>query len=142
MMQRLFSADVKEILALKRKERFTDGWTENMMYASFDSGNYHVFGVKEGNKIIGIISFTFCTDYADILEVLVDSNYRNRGLGLSLVEFMQDFIKKQGVSKIFLEVRASNVPAINLYKKAGFSEISQRKKYYEDGEDAIILAKE
>ena len=43
---------------------------------------------------------------------------------------------------MFLEVRSSNTPAINLYKKAGFTNLSVRKKYYDDGEDAVVMAKE
>ena len=56
---------------------------------------------------------------------------------------IQKFIKDYpNLKKIFLEVRKSNIPAINAYKKAGFNQISVRKKYYSDGEDALILIKE
>ena len=40
-----------------------------------------------------------------------------------------------------LEVRASNEPAISLYKSFGFSEVGVRKKYYENTEDALLLTK-
>ena len=38
-----------------------------------------------------------------------------------------------------LEVRVSNAPAIGLYKKFGFAEAGVRPKYYENGEDALIM---
>jgi cellulose biosynthesis protein BcsQ len=51
-------------------------------------------------------------------------------------------LKNQGIEKIFLEVRKSNIPAKSLYEKIGYKEISVRKKYYSDGEDAVVMAKE
>ena len=40
----------------------------------------------------------------------------------------------------FLEVRAGNIPAISLYKKTGFTQVSVRKKYYQDNqEDALLM---
>jgi ribosomal-protein-alanine N-acetyltransferase len=42
---------------------------------------------------------------------------------------------------LILEVRVSNSPAQNLYKKLGFFELQRRKAYYPDGEDAIVMAK-
>ena len=39
-----------------------------------------------------------------------------------------------------LEVRESNVPAIELYKKYGFSSLGTRKGYYQDNnENALIM---
>ena len=142
MIFTLFPKDIKEILRFKRQERFTDGWNENMMQASFDSGNYFMFGIKDGEKLIALISLTLSVDFADILEVLVDSKFRRQGYSTRLIAHALKFIKSNNVNKVFLEVRKNNVPAINSYKKSGFKEISIRKKYYDNGEDAIIMAKE
>jgi ribosomal-protein-alanine N-acetyltransferase len=49
-----------------------------------------------------------------------------------------------GCKKIFLEVRVSNSPAIELYNKTGFKRVSIRKNYYRlpDGrEDALVMSK-
>ena len=42
---------------------------------------------------------------------------------------------------VFLEVKRSNFPAINLYLHFGFEEIDIREEYYSDGEDAVIMVK-
>ena len=39
----------------------------------------------------------------------------------------------------FLEVRVSNAPAISLYKKFGYEPYGIRARYYEDGEDALVM---
>ena len=43
---------------------------------------------------------------------------------------------------LFLEVRESNMPAINLYQKYGFTQVGKRPKYYRDGETALVMKKE
>ena len=51
-------------------------------------------------------------------------------------------IKSAECENITLEVRVSNVVAINLYKSVGFNIVATRKKYYENGEDAYLMLKE
>ena len=52
---------------------------------------------------------------------------------------MRQLKKDYGVDEIFLEVRPTNSSAIKLYEKLGFENISVRKKYYSDGEDAMVF---
>ena len=50
---------------------------------------------------------------------------------------------RQGASSVYLEVRPSNLPAIELYQKLGFNEIGRRPKYYTDSkEDAVVMMKD
>ena len=66
--------------------------------------------------------------------------HQHQGYGEKLLYHVMD--KLDEYSSIFLEVRKSNFPAINLYLKFGFSELGIREKYYNDGEDAIIMKRE
>jgi ribosomal-protein-alanine N-acetyltransferase len=51
--------------------------------------------------------------------------------------------RKYGISKMYLEVRPSNHPAIGLYKKTGFIETGRKPEYYlETREDAIVMVKD
>ena len=63
-------------------------------------------------------------------------------LGQEIWQLRDSWHYNLGIEKIFLEVRASNTPARNLYIQNGYNEISIRKKYYSDNEDAIVMAKE
>ena len=46
------------------------------------------------------------------------------------------------INEIFLEVRASNEPAIKLYSSFGYEQIAVRKRFYSNPiEDAIIMKK-
>ena len=63
-------------------------------------------------------------------------------LYLNLLIKLFDVCKTFNCEDITLEVRASNIPAQNLYKKFGFNEEGLRKGYYQDNnEDAIIMWK-
>jgi ribosomal protein S18 acetylase RimI-like enzyme len=39
-------------------------------------------------------------------------------------------------------VRLSNEPAVHLYVFSGYQKISIWKKYYQDGEDALVMEKQ
>lgn len=81
-------------------------------------------------------------DECELLLIGVAPEIRRTGTAFALMSIIEKEIKKQSVSKVFLEVSTTNIPALNLYKKMGYSVIGKRKKYYEDGNDAILMEKQ
>lgn len=75
-----------------------------------------------------------------VVSIAVEDAYRGYGVGLELMERAMDEMKKAGAVEYILEVRVTNTPAINLYKKLGFEILSIASRYYQDGEDAYIMA--
>lgn len=78
---------------------------------------------------------------AHILNLAVDPVYQNRGIGAVLLNHVIEDARAQGAAQLFLEVRASNQSAQQLYDRAGFNELGRRRNYYPttDGrEDAIV----
>ena len=78
---------------------------------------------------------------ADIMNVGVRPSYRKMGIGEAMLEKLESYCIGQEIFEINLEVRESNVPARNLYRKKGFEEIAVRKDYYDGKEDAVIMKK-
>lgn len=142
MITELFISDVSSIVRLQVNSGFTDGWNTSMLESAFDSGNYKCYGIKNGEKLVAFIGITLSVDTADIEDVLVDVEYRNKGLGRKLLEFALEKLKQFGKTKVFLEVRESNLPAKSLYQKSGFNKISVRKNYYNGTENAVVFLKE
>ncbi|MFX1485882.1 MAG: ribosomal protein S18-alanine N-acetyltransferase [Promethearchaeota archaeon] len=75
-----------------------------------------------------------------VVSIAVEDAYRGYGVGFELMERAMNEMKEGGASEYILEVRVSNAPAISLYKKLGFEVSSVVKRYYQDGEDAYIMA--
>jgi len=71
-------------------------------------------------------------------NLAVRPDFKGKGYGALILEQMLEYVKKRGCRTASLEVRASNLIAISLYHKYNFKEIAVRKKYYQD-EDALVL---
>ena len=103
--------------------------------ASLD--NFIGFVAQEEDKIVGYITATYCLDESDIISVAVSKNFRSKGIATKLINALISALKEKGVTSLFLEVRESNINAIKLYEKVGFTKLSVRKNYYDGVENAI-----
>lgn len=97
--------------------------------------NDNIFGYYLDNKLVGFIVISKCYEVIDILYVVVDKLYRNKGIGSKLMEYI---INTFDYERIMLEVRCDNVYAIKLYKKYNFKIINIRKNYYLNN-DAYVM---
>lgn len=82
-------------------------------------------------------------DEASLFNIAVDPAFQRRGLGRQLLQHLIDELIKRDVLTLWLEVRASNQPAIALYGQLGFNQVSRRPNYYPTAsgrEDAILMA--
>lgn len=122
--------------------RFIDGWNKNMLLSSFKTGRFLCIGSFDGDKLVGVVMLMTAGDAADLESVFVDPLLRRQGIASSLLTAAEKILVSDDIKKIFLEVRQSNIFAINFYVKSGFKNISVRKKYYFDGEDAVVMVKE
>lgn len=77
-----------------------------------------------------------------VVSIAVMAEYRRMGIGSKLLEEALKRLKECGASEVYLEVRTSNYPAINLYRKMGFKAIRTIEGYYRDGENAYLMVKE
>lgn len=124
------------------RDTFADAWDEKMLLSAFNAGNFYGFVAETDGEQAGFITYSVNIDTADLQDLFVAAPYRKKGVGYALIfEFIKN-ARSLGVKKLFLEVRESNIPAINLYEKAGFTFLSERKKYYADGENARVYIKE
>lgn len=102
---------------------------------NYNSNVEKIYVYEQENKIIGFIQILNSFNDIDIVNISVDINKQNQGIGSLLVNYIVDNLKP---NKMMLEVRESNLKAISFYQHLGFKEIHRRKKYY-NNEDAIIM---
>ena len=117
---------------------FDDFWNYNILKDELKSENSKYIVAKFNNKIIGFSGIKVFVDNADIMNIVVRKNFRNKGIGTVLLENLLTLSKKLGLNSLSLEVNEKNIPAINLYKKLGFENIGIRKNYY-NGKNGIIM---
>lgn len=102
--------------------------------------NYYLVATLN-NTLVGYIGLSYVLDTADIISIVVKKDYTKKGIASLLLSEIISFCYKKEIKDIFLEVRKSNTPAQTLYNKFGFFKISERKKYYNNIEDAYIFEK-
>jgi len=94
-----------------------------------------IIGYYDNNSLVGFLVFNKNYEVLDLIYIVVEPIYRNKGIGSKLVEYL---IKNLDFERILLEVRCDNVNAIKLYKKYNFKIINIRKNYYENN-DAYVM---
>lgn len=105
---------------------------------SFDNDFLKIL-IFEDTIIKGVLVYQDLIDILTIDYIVVDEKYRKKGIATNLLKHMEK--KYKNYRNVTLEVRESNISAINFYKKNGFIEVTKRKKYYKN-EDGILMIKE
>lgn len=95
---------------------------------------------EQDAALVGYVIGRSVLDEAEILNVGVAPPARRHGVARALVGALLAAFAGAAVRSVFLEVRASNVPARALYQSFDFREVGRRPRYYRRPvEDAVIL---
>ena len=98
--------------------------------------------LREDGVAIAYAGVWFVLDEGHITNIAVRPDRRGLGYGEQVTRAMIQLAADSGMNWMTLEVRRSNVAAQNLYHKLGFIDVGYRKRYYENTEDALIMALE
>ena len=102
-----------------------------------NSQHDYVYGYYIVDKLVGFIHITKLYETMDIVNIVVDKDYRKQGIATRLIDYVIDLF--DDVDNVMLEVNENNVAAISLYEKNKFEIISKRNNYY--GSDAALIMK-
>ncbi len=132
--------DLREVSVLER-DVFADPWTMDSLGDSLLEDT--IFLVYEKfDEIAGYVGMYYSFDEGAITRVCVKQKYRRQKIADSMLRKLFALSVERGVEKIFLEVRVSNIPALNLYTRCGFNTIGKRPRFYSHpSEDAYIMRK-
>ncbi|AXY24681.1 ribosomal-protein-alanine N-acetyltransferase [Suicoccus acidiformans] len=115
-------------------------WQANMLEADLALPYSRHICWGEGKQLIAYLSGHLIAGEFTVNQVYVQPDYRGQSYGSQLLARFLDLGASWGVEAVYLEVRASNYVARQLYQQAGFTELAQRKNYYKKPtEDAIIM---
>ena len=138
-IRRMQKTDIKIVFKLE-KEIFNDPWTLESFYTEVVSKNHsYPFVLFNDNLFAGYAVVWYYSGEIHIGNFAIHPDFRRQGLGeyllLNILEKFKDY------NAAYLEVRRSNIAAINLYKKFAFEELYVRENYYSNNEDAIVMCK-
>ena len=133
--------DIRQILTIERLS-FPTPWQTVHFFVELYKDYAHLWVAEREEKIVGYICFWIIAGEAHLANIAVHPSFRRQGIGSFLLKTCLSYLKRRGVSKIYLEVRASNKIAQNFYRKFGFKKDGIRRSYYQDtGEDAVLMSR-
>ncbi len=131
--------DISSIVEIENKTNQMP-WTKAQFFSSMEVGHYSVVMHKDSD-ILGFAIYSPIIPESHLLNIAIDPAYQGKGLGDKLLQQIILQNRTIGVKTISLEVRVSNLPAINLYEKRGFLKDAIRPDYYSGSpkEDALLM---
>lgn len=131
--------DLEQVCAIE-EQIFSKPWSRQDFLDSIHNDAHIYLVAEQDGTIMGYCGMWGIVGEGQITNVAVSPQFRRQGIAYHL---FLSFLKKgeqMGLTAFTLEVRTSNLPAIQLYKKMGFKEAGIRKDFYElPKEDALIM---
>jgi ribosomal-protein-alanine N-acetyltransferase len=137
-------ADLPVVMEVERATFPADAWSEAMMRGELNDQprTRHYVVAEVDDTIVGYAGLAVAADQADIQTIAVLEEHRRSGIGAALMDALLSEAVRRGASSVFLEVRADNPPAQAMYERFGFERFGVRRRYYDDGTDAITMVKD
>ena len=127
-------------IAAIEQDCFHDPWTENGLREELELENNLFLAAVEEDAVVGYVGCQTVLDEGYITNVAVSPAHRRKGVAARLLTELRIKAEKKGLSFVTLEVRASNEPAIALYRGAGYVEVGVRRNFYTNPkEDALLM---
>jgi ribosomal-protein-alanine N-acetyltransferase len=142
--------DIEEVKKINRKclpENYPTFFFLNIA-EKFPEG-FNVAALEENGALVGyemtriergLSNFGFgLNKKGHIISIAVLPEYRRLGIGKQLMKAAASALRARNIREAFLEVRESNNAAIQMYQKLGYHQHKVSKRYYKDGEAAIVM---
>jgi ribosomal-protein-alanine N-acetyltransferase len=134
--------DIEPALGLERRLFPRDAWTAGMFWSELagvpETRLYLV--AEDGGRLVGYAGLAATRHEADVQTMAVDPDRQGEGLGRRLLDALLAEAERRGCAQVFLEVRADNERALELYRRADFAQVGRRRGYYQpEGVDAVLM---
>ena len=140
LIRRMEPEDVESVLGIESRV-FTTPWQAHTFLSLIGRSGSELWVME--HPVAGILAYAvlWCIlDQAELANIAVRSEYRGQGYASRLLERVLQIVRDREVETIYLEVRASNTRALELYERFGFSQVGVRKNYYDKPtEDALVM---
>lgn len=122
-------------------QSFDAPWSEGAFAEEFESPEAAVWVARDaGGDVRGYLVARRGPGEVHVLSLAVEPCARRRGAASALLAAALGAERARGARIAHLEVRASNPEALAFYARSGFRSVGRRRRYYPDGDDALLLA--
>ena len=119
---------------------FDAPWSIAAVRSLLDDGLTRVWVARTSSEIAGAAMLRIVAGEGELLRIAVHPSVQRQGVGRALLRVVMSAVADACPLGVYLEVRASNVAARQLYAREGFVEGGRRRDYYEaPREDAILM---
>lgn len=123
-------------------ESFSVPWSINSLKDDLENPMAKYFVLTEDEEVLAYLGIRTVLDEIHVMNIAVKPCHRGKGYSTLLMEELMKFAIEGNFYSISLEVRESNIKALNLYNKCGFENVGVRKDYYDKPkENAILMVK-
>jgi len=133
-------ADLEVVLVLERSAH-VHPWSAEQFRRELGNPASHIELLEHAGAVAGFLCWWLVADEAEIHNVVTAPVFRRRGVARRLLQHVLAAAAAAGVQRVLLEVRIGNAAAIALYRTYGFVDCGVRRRYYVDGEDALLMEK-
>lgn len=143
LIRKMTLDDLDQVVAIDRVS-FSLPWPErSFRFDLTDNPASRCWVAELDRKVVGMVVSWLILDEVHVATIATHPEYRRRGIARRLLAHTLQHLKEEGAQSSFLEVRASNFAAQEMYRKFGYEESGVRPRYYKDNdEDAILMTLE
>lgn len=141
MIRAATPADLTALAALEAELFGADAWDAASLAHELSTPGRRVTVLDDG-AVAAYAVVMVAGDVADLLRIGVLPARQRTGLARLLLADAVHAAADAGARRMLLEVSADNEAAQALYLDFGFAEIDRRRRYYRDGSDAVVLARD
>ncbi len=143
MIRKMILEDVEHVIAIDRMS-FSLPWPErSFRFELTDNPASRCWVAEVDGKLVGMIVAWLIVDEVHVATIATHPDFRRQGIAKKLLSYALQHLSIEGAQSSFLEVRASNLAAQEMYRKFGYEESGVRRRYYKDNdEDAILMTLE
>ncbi len=144
LFKRIEKDDLVKYIMPIEVQAYTHPWSLKIFEGCVE-GAYEAWMAKRDNVIVGYGVISVAVGEGHLLNLCTRPEFQGQGIGRKVLGFLVSRVKNLGADTLFLEVRASNNSAIQLYFSEGFNETGIRRGYYpgdKGREDAVLMSLE
>lgn len=147
-MEAAKASDLPVLLEIERGS-YSHPWTRRNFAGELETSSGLFLVVRDAldqtvpdHGLRAYCAFRMVADEMHLMNLTVAPRAQGQGLGRFLLDLALQLAARRGARTAYLEVRESNLPALGLYRTAGFSLQGRRPGYYNHPrEDALLLGR-